>query len=159
MKKVCKVCSMLMVALMVGLALAGCGGSSAPASSAPASVAPAQQNDAPPQIAQEEELYSLNFNLTNYTNAALTEIRVSISTDTHFGENLLPAGYVLPDGNNVDITFDSMAPAGTTFDMYTMDSDGDSYEYTGIPLTKITELVLYVEFYQDGSYNNFFEYA
>lgn len=115
-----------------------------------------EQQTAP--AAQEAETYSLDFTLYNYSNAALTDIRISITADDSFGENLLPSGYVLRDGGNSDIVFNTTAPAGTTFDMYTMDSDGDSYEYYDIPLTKITTLALYVEVYTDGSYNNFYEY-
>ncbi len=105
-----------------------------------------------------EETFLLDFTLYNHSNAALTDIRISESTDESYGNNLLPEGYVLPDGHSVEVPFDYQAPAGTLFDMYTNDEDGDSYHYQDIPLTAITELHLYVEWYADGSYNNTYEY-
>ncbi len=106
----------------------------------------------------EEELYSLDFRLYNYSNAALTDIRISESSEDTFGDNILPDGYVLPDDGSVEITFDTLAPAGTLYDMYTNDEDGDEYHYYDIPLTAVTELSLYVEWYNDGTYNNLYEY-
>ncbi len=122
-------------------------------------VAPAEgRGDVITEEPAEETLYSLDFTLYNFTRADLTEIRISESTETDFGDNLLPDGYVLLDNGGVEITFPTGAPAGTTFDLYTNDTDGDSYEYYGIPLTELTELYLEVEFYADGSYNNLFSW-
>ncbi|MDL2252993.1 hypothetical protein LJC49_02840 [Ruminococcaceae bacterium OttesenSCG-928-I18] len=169
-----KAMSLLLVTLFASLAFSACGGSDSssqaapsskppasqpPASQAPASQAPASQAPAAQDAAAApEETYSLDFTLYNFSNADLVDIRLSSSEETTFGENLLQPGYVLGNESYVDIVFDSTAPAGTTFDMYTLDSDGDEYEYYEIPLTQITDLYLYVEFYDDGTYNNYYEY-
>ncbi len=131
----------VIIVLMMSLAMfTACGGEE----SSPAAIAPDV----------EEELYSIDFTLYNYTNADLTDIRVSMSTDTSHGENILEPGYVIPNNYSTVVSFSTGAPAGTLFDMYTNDDDGDSYEYFDIPLTEITELHLFVEWYADGSYNN-----
>ena len=159
--------ALFVVAALFAFLMSACGGGSASSSSAvsssskPASSSSVAPQSTPAEAASIEQIqeYSLDFNLINHSNAALVDIRLSSSDEATFGENLLPEGYVLPNGSNVDILFDTTAPAGTTYDMYTEDEDGDQYEYYDIPLTQITELALYVEFFDDGTYNNYYEYA
>ncbi len=103
-----------------------------------------------------EELYSLDFTLINHSGANLTEIRLSEVSDPNFGENLLEPGETLPDGYSVEITFDSYAAAGTMYDMYTLDDDGDEYEYHDLELTVISTVTLHWERQADGSYTNYY---
>ncbi len=169
----------LVLALTMMLTFAACGSeepaaseapaetatSEAPAEETPAEEAPAEEATTEEEVAEEvveeevveEEMYALDFTLGNYSNADLVDIRISASTDEDWGDNLLEEGYVLPNGNSVEIVFDSMAPAGTLYDMYTEDSDGDAYEYYEISLTELTTLDLYVEVAGDGSYTNYYE--
>ncbi len=139
-----KILLVLLVLVMSLATLTACGGEETERTAIAPSVA--------------EETYLLDFTLYNHSNAAITDIRISESTDESYGENLLEEGFVLPDGYYCEVPFNYTAPAGTLFDMYTNDEDGDSYHYMDIPLTEITELHLYVEWYADGTYNNTYEY-
>ncbi len=120
----------------------------APADTAETPTAPVEEAPA------EEEIYSIDFTLVNNSGADLVDIRVSASTESDFGTNILPGGAIVPDGNSIELTFDTGAPAGTTFDMFTADDDGDEYEYYGLELTKISMVTLYWEKEADGSFTN-----
>ncbi len=106
---------------------------------------------------EEVELFSIDFELVNMSGADLVDIRVSPSTETDWGDNLLSGDEVLPDETSVPVSSEVMAVAGTTYDMKTIDSDGDEYEFYDIPLTEITELTMYVEIDEDGNYSNYVE--
>ena len=166
MKKILAIVAALAMCTVV---LSACGGdtaSSAPASSAAPSSkavsstpAPASTSTVAADATEGEEFYSLDFELINNSNADLVDIRISPTGVDDFGDNMLEEGYVLPNGNSVVIAFDVEATAGTTFDMYTLDSDGDEYEYYEIPLTEISQLDLQVLVDEDGNYTNMYEAA
>ncbi|MDL2253132.1 hypothetical protein LJC49_03575 [Ruminococcaceae bacterium OttesenSCG-928-I18] len=152
--------------------LAACGGGDAPASSsaalassAPASSAAPSSSKAPASTpaatsgtetdtdaTEGEEMYSVDFELINSSNAALVDIRLSPTGDEDWGDNILTEE--VPDGSSIMLVSDVVASADTTFDMYTMDSDGDEYVYTEVPLTELSVLELFVEVDEDGNYMN-----
>ncbi len=103
-------------------------------------------------------MYSIDFMLHNYSNADLVELYVSPTTDDYWGDDIM-RGAVLLNGSSMELVFDTGAPAGTTFDIRTLDDDGDQYDFFEIPLTELTDLSLYVEIYSDGSFNNYFEWS
>ncbi len=101
-----------------------------------------------------DQLYQLSFSLTNNTTVALTDIRIKASSGDDWGENILPEGYIVPDGTTVDITSEYTGAAGETFDLYTNDEVDDSYEYINLNMTEISAITLFVEYDADGKVVN-----
>ncbi len=133
----------------------GCGDDSAPESTG--KIIPAAVESVPVEVVEEEvEMYSLDFTLVNHSGANLTEIRLSPVSDTSFGDNLLAKNQILEDGGSVDISFPLLAEAGTLYDMFTADDDGDTYQYSDLSLTEISVITLYWEKTADGDFTNYY---
>ncbi len=161
---------LLASALSVAL-LSACGSEEATTSAPPAvpsseamasseaapSEAPAASEEVMSEAAEEVELFSIDFELENLSGADLVDIRVSPSEEVEWGDNLLASDEVLPDGSSVPVSSEVMAVAGSTYDMKTVDSDGDEYEFYDIPLTEISIVTIHVEMAEDGTYSNYIE--
>ncbi|MCE2789849.1 MAG: hypothetical protein LW630_08045 [Saprospiraceae bacterium] len=92
------------------------------------------------------KFYNLDFTLVNKTGYDINEVFVSPTKMKDWGEDIMGRD-VLPDGESVDITFDS-EETSRKWDIYVTwvgyDEDEDVF-WTGFDLSKISKITLYYD--------------
>ncbi|MDL2254189.1 hypothetical protein LJC49_09035 [Ruminococcaceae bacterium OttesenSCG-928-I18] len=120
----------------------------APAPSEAVTEAPAAEEAAEAPAAEgEEEYYSQDFTILNSTGVDIYELYISPTGVDEWGEDALGED-VLANGESATVVFDVVATDGITWDIATVDADGDEAVFPSVDLSSISNIELA---YQDGT--------
>jgi len=82
--------------------------------------------------------HDVKFELTNHSKATLVDLRLSGSSDPHWGEDTLEED--IPPGEDMEVTIDELAEC--EYDMRAVYSDGDTEEVWNVDLCNLHELTI-----------------
>ena len=105
--------------------------------------AEAEEEDAE-EDAGDAEAAAQDFTLANATGVDIEQIYISSADQKSWEEDLLDAGTILPDGNEVEIHF---APGedAELWDIRVVDGEGTAIDFGGIDLTATARVTLQIE--------------